>query len=61
MSAQLDMLVVGGGNGNGLFLDGELTYGKSEKCATFANEPLCEDGDFRISVIEVYGLTPLDL
>ena len=46
--------------GNGIYLDGTLTFGKTEKCLTFDNEPLCQDGDFKVSVIEVFGLTKID-
>jgi len=46
--------------GNAIFLDGTLTFGKTETCATFNNPPLCADGDFKISVIEVYGLHRID-
>eukprot|EP00095_Tigriopus_kingsejongensis_P002050 maker-scaffold254_size236139-snap-gene-0.9 protein:Tk02050 transcript:maker-scaffold254_size236139-snap-gene-0.9-mRNA-1 annotation:"tbc1 domain family member 24 isoform x4" len=61
MSGQHDMIAIGGGGGNGIYLDSSLTFGKSERCATFNNPPLCKDGDFEVAVIEVYGLNYLDL
>jgi len=60
MCGRPDMISIGGGNGNGLFLDPSLTQGKTERCATFDNQPLCQSGDFTISAIEVYGLFKLD-
>ena len=48
-------------NGTGIYLDSTLTYGKTESCSTFNNPPLCPEGDFTVSVIEVYGLNLLDL
>lgn len=42
--------------GQGLFLDQELQYGKTETCQTFDNPPLCPTGDFKIKVVEVYGI-----
>ena len=47
-------------NGNGIFLDPSLTHGKTERCATFDNQPLCQSEDFTIAAIEVYGLFKLD-
>ena len=48
-------------NGNGILLDPTLTQGKTERCDTFDNPPLCKSGDFTIAAIEVYGLFKLDL
>lgn len=46
--------------GCGIYIDSTLTHGKTEKCATFNNEPLCKNGDFQVAVIETYGLNCLD-
>jgi len=53
MSANHKQLIVGSGGGNGLWLDEDLTKGKSESCDTFRNKPLCATGDFTCSVVEV--------
>ncbi len=47
--------------GNGIYLDASLTWGKTEHCATFDNPPLCQEGDFKVALIEVYGLNELDI
>lgn len=57
---QHDMLTIGGGGGNAIYIDSTLNHGKTEGCQTFDNPPLCEDGDFEIAAIEVYGLSLLD-
>lgn len=36
-------------------MDENIRYGKTDKCATFNNPPLCPSGDFEIRVLEVYG------
>ena len=51
---------IGGGDGNGILLHEGLTQGKTERCATFNNPPLCQSGDFSVAAIEVYGLVKLD-
>ncbi|XP_066917803.1 GTPase-activating protein skywalker-like [Clytia hemisphaerica] len=50
-------IIVGGGNGEGLWMDGELAKGRSTKCDTFKNEPLTtnESGDFSITRVDVFG------
>ena len=42
--------------GQGLTLNVELSGGKTERCNTFDNPPLCAGGDFRVKVVEVYTL-----
>ena len=42
--------------GNGIYIDGTLSRGKTESCKTFGNSPLCKSSDFEISAIEVFGL-----
>ncbi|CAI5450335.1 unnamed protein product [Caenorhabditis angaria] len=52
-----DSLSIGAGAGRyGLWLDADLNHGRSQKCETFDNEPLCgENEDFIIQFIEAYG------
>ena len=60
LCGQHDMISIGGGNGNGIYLDSTLNYGKTDKCLTFDNPPLCKEKDFQIAAIEVFGLSKLD-
>lgn len=41
--------------GQAIWMDENIRYGKTDKCATFNNPPLCPSGDFEIRVLEVYG------
>lgn len=56
MHGDSNMITIGGGNGNGIMLDQELRFGKTESCETFDNPPLTSVGDFEVKVIEVYSL-----
>lgn len=47
-------------NGQGIMLDHELRYGKTESCRTFDNPPLVPSGDFEVKVIEVYSLVNIE-
>ena len=60
MAGQHDMISIGGGGGNGIYLDGTLSRGKTESCKTFGNPPLCTSKDFDIAAIEVFGLAFAD-
>uniref|UniRef100_A0A8R1DYN1 Oxidation resistance protein 1 n=2 Tax=Caenorhabditis japonica TaxID=281687 RepID=A0A8R1DYN1_CAEJA len=57
VNAAKDSLSIGAGSGRyGLWFDADLNHGRSQKCETFDNEPLCGDnGDFIIQFIEAYG------
>lgn len=56
MSATSQELIIGSGNGSfGLWLDADLTRGKTDHCRTFNNLPLCEDKDFTCKDVEVLG------
>uniref|UniRef100_T1JZ09 TLDc domain-containing protein n=1 Tax=Tetranychus urticae TaxID=32264 RepID=T1JZ09_TETUR len=55
MAANSKMITIGAGNGVGLWLDENLTKGKTEQCDTFNNKPLCTSGDFACSIVEVIG------
>lgn len=55
LSACSRSLCIGSGGGKfGLFIDESLTRGESDRCDTFANEPLSSlSNQFNIAVIEV--------
>lgn len=54
MSATSQELIIGSGNGSfGLWLDADLTRGKTDHCRTFNNLPLCPDKDFTCKDVEV--------
>jgi len=55
MAASPKMITVGAGGGMGIWLDENLTTGKTERCDTFDNEPLCSTREFTCAVIEVIG------
>ncbi|EGG17208.1 TLDc domain-containing protein [Cavenderia fasciculata] len=44
-----------GGKGVGLWIDEDLFYGSSNRCATFDNEPLASTTDFKIMELEVWS------
>ena len=45
-----------GGGHYGLWLDADLNHGRSQRCATFDNEPLAGDNeDFIVQFCEAYG------
>nr|XP_045609959.1 GTPase-activating protein skywalker-like isoform X2 [Procambarus clarkii] len=56
MHADSNMITIGGGHGQGIMLDHDFRYGKTETCQTFDNPPLVPNGDFEVKVIEVYSL-----
>ncbi|XP_059618195.1 GTPase-activating protein skywalker isoform X2 [Phlebotomus argentipes] len=55
MAADAKMITIGGGEGQAIWMDENIRYGKTDKCMTFNNPPLCPSGDFEIRVLEVYG------
>jgi hypothetical protein len=60
INATKEFLSMGAGGGHyGLYLDADLNQGRSQKCATFNNEPLAGGikEDFRIQYVEVFGFT----
>jgi len=59
LSGDNTMFTIGGGGGTGIYVDENLRFGRTEKCSTFNNLPLCNEADFTVSVIEVYGFTQL--
>jgi hypothetical protein len=53
MTATQNHIIIGSGNGSGIWLDEDLGRGKSERCDTFNNEPLSAAGDFTCIALEV--------
>lgn len=42
-------------DGQAIWMDENIRFGKTDRCQTFNNPPLCPSGDFEIRVLEVYG------
>ncbi|XP_017784438.1 PREDICTED: TBC1 domain family member 24 isoform X1 [Nicrophorus vespilloides] len=57
MAADSRMITIGGGEGQAIWMDENIRYGKTDHCQTFNNPPLCPSGDFEIRVLEVYGFS----
>jgi len=55
MSGTATHIIIGSGNGSGIWLDEDLTRGKSERCDTFKNRPLASSKDFCCTILEVIG------
>lgn len=55
MAADTKMITIGGGDGQAIWMDENIRFGKTDRCSTFNNPPLCPSGDFEIRVLEVYG------
>lgn len=55
MAADSKMITIGGGSGQAIWMDENIRFGKTDRCQTFNNPPLCATGDFEIRVLEVYG------
>jgi hypothetical protein len=50
------MLALGGGGGAfGLCLQEDFQLGSTGSCATFDNEPLCDEENFKVRDVEVFG------
>lgn len=43
--------------GQAIWMDENIRFGKTDRCSTFNNPPLCPSGDFEIRVLEVYGFS----
>lgn len=54
MAGNFDSIIVGGGDGNALYIDSELNHGRTGRCTTFDNPPLCAES-FQVSLLEVWG------
>ncbi|XP_074600183.1 GTPase-activating protein skywalker-like [Brevipalpus obovatus] len=55
MAATSKMITIGAGGGMGIWLDENFTSGKTERCDTFDNEPLCSSREFTCETVEVIG------
>ncbi|KAK9510012.1 hypothetical protein O3M35_004887 [Rhynocoris fuscipes] len=55
MAADTKMITIGGGDGQAIWMDENIRFGKTDRCLTFNNPPLCSGRDFEIRVLEVYG------
>ncbi|XP_061765281.1 TBC1 domain family member 24 [Nerophis ophidion] len=54
MAGNFDSIIVGGGEGNALYIDSELNHGRTGRCTTFDNPPLCAES-FQVSLLEAWG------
>ncbi|KAJ8245804.1 hypothetical protein GJAV_G00260490 [Gymnothorax javanicus] len=54
MAGNMESIIVGGGEGNALYIDAELNHGRTGHCTTFNNPPLCTE-TFQVSLLEVWG------
>ncbi|KFV19107.1 TBC1 domain family member 24, partial [Tauraco erythrolophus] len=54
MAGSSECIIIGGGDGQALYLDADLDHGRTSHCNTFNNQPLCSES-FQISVLEVWG------
>ncbi|XP_028844303.1 TBC1 domain family member 24 isoform X2 [Denticeps clupeoides] len=54
MAGNFDSIIIGGGVGNALYIDAELNHGRTGRCTTFDNPPLCAES-FQIALLEVWG------
>ncbi|XP_077359619.1 TBC1 domain family member 24 [Festucalex cinctus] len=54
MAGNFDSIIVGGGEGNALYIDSELNHGRTGCCTTFDNPPLCAES-FQVSLLESWG------
>ncbi|XP_037134411.1 TBC1 domain family member 24 [Syngnathus acus] len=54
MAGNFDSIIVGGGEGNALYIDSELNHGRTGRCTTFDNPPLCAES-FQVALLEAWG------
>ncbi|KAJ8284189.1 hypothetical protein COCON_G00030390 [Conger conger] len=54
MAGNMESIIVGGGDGNALYIDADLNHGRTARCTTFDNPPLCSE-TFQVSLLEVWG------
>ncbi|XP_007891797.2 TBC1 domain family member 24 isoform X2 [Callorhinchus milii] len=54
MAGNHESIIIGGGGGHALYIDGDLNHGRTARCSTFDNLPLCSE-TFKIAVLEVWG------
>merc|ERR1712216_242408 len=46
LNATSERLLIGGGGGHAIELDSALHHGRSSRCDTYNNEPMCESNSF---------------
>ncbi|VTJ75202.1 Hypothetical predicted protein [Marmota monax] len=59
MAGGTDCLIIGGGGGQALYIDGDLNRGRTGHCDTFNNQPLCSE-NFLIAAVEAWGFQDPD-
>ncbi|XP_070341276.1 TBC1 domain family member 24 isoform X6 [Equus asinus] len=59
MAGGNDCLIVGGGGGQALYIDGDLNRGRTGHCDTFNNQPLCSE-NFLIAAVEAWAFQDPD-
>lgn len=59
MAGANDCLIIGGGGGQALYIDGDLNRGRTGHCDTFNNQPLCSE-NFLIAAVEAWGFQDPD-
>ncbi|KAH0631850.1 hypothetical protein JD844_019727 [Phrynosoma platyrhinos] len=52
MAGSVECIIIGGGDGQALYIDADLNHGRTGHCNTFNNQPLCSES-FQIAVMEV--------
>ncbi|KAK6479672.1 TBC1 domain family member 24-like [Huso huso] len=55
MAGSREGIIIGGGGGQALYIDGDLHRGSTQHCDTFSNPPLCKES-FQIQLLEVWGI-----
>ncbi|XP_047636797.1 TBC1 domain family member 24 isoform X5 [Phacochoerus africanus] len=60
MAGGNDCLIIGGGGGQALYIDGDLNRGRTGHCDTFNNQPLCSE-NFLIAAVEAWGFQDPDI
>ena len=58
MAADNTMVTIGGGGGQALWLDENLSQGRTAACETFANPALTESGTFNVACMEAFAFSP---
>lgn len=59
MAGDSECLIIGGGGGQALFIDGDMNRGRTGHCDTFNNQPLCSE-NFLVAAVEVWGFQDAD-
>ncbi|XP_066560442.1 TBC1 domain family member 24 isoform X2 [Amia ocellicauda] len=55
MAGGKERIIIGGGGGQALCIEADLLNGRTERCDTFENSPLCRE-HFKIQCLEVWGI-----